>query len=393
MQLLETARLRWVVDEAIPQTPSLKHLMGETTIVSGREITPSVVAGTDILLVRSVTCVDKSLLEGSCVQFVGTATTGVDHVDTGWLEDRGIAFVNAAGANSNSVVEYVMSAIAVAGYFPGVLHGDPVGIIGLGRIGEALARRLLQLGAQVLVYDPLRLDWPLDIPRGSYEAVLRQPVITLHANLHDRAPNESRGLLGDREVSIMLDAFNKRDRRGLFINSARGELISFPAVDTLSKAGFSLVLDTWPGEPKLCSTSLRRCDWVSPHIAGHSLCAKYRASNMLSEEIARWFGVEEMQSDMETVIAEQPDFILDAPDLEPDRWVTQFLIDRSTLPQENERVRTIACPDLTATEFDHLRQSYNNPLEWTGGRIRVLPNSNHLAAVAENLGLHLMLDT
>ncbi|MEL0006754.1 MAG: hypothetical protein VW686_05420, partial [Luminiphilus sp.] len=54
--------MRWVVDDGISVTPALKQLMGETRLVAGRDITPSVLADAEVLLVRSITEVDAALL-------------------------------------------------------------------------------------------------------------------------------------------------------------------------------------------------------------------------------------------------------------------------------------------------------------------------------------------
>ena len=55
--------------------------LGDVQLVPGREWTPSLVRHADVLLVRSVTPVDAGLLDDSHVRFVGTATSGVDHID------------------------------------------------------------------------------------------------------------------------------------------------------------------------------------------------------------------------------------------------------------------------------------------------------------------------
>ena len=69
-------QLRWVIDDVIPHTAALRALMGDVTILPGRDITPDTICDADILLVRSITPVNESLLAGSSVQFVGTATAG-----------------------------------------------------------------------------------------------------------------------------------------------------------------------------------------------------------------------------------------------------------------------------------------------------------------------------
>ena len=109
--------LCWVIDEAIPLTPALTPLLGNVRLLPGRDIGPAVVENADVLLVRSVTQVDETLLAGSAVRFVGTATAGVDHLDVAALARLDIPWASAPGSNATAVVEYVLSAIAMSGYF------------------------------------------------------------------------------------------------------------------------------------------------------------------------------------------------------------------------------------------------------------------------------------
>ena len=160
------ADLSWVIDQAIPITPALKQVTGNARIVSGRDISPAIIENADGLLVRSVTRVDESLLVGSAVRFVGTATAGIDHLDVAALARLGVQWASAPGSNATAVVEYVLSAIAVSGHFPSILRGTPVGIVGLGAVGGQLAQRLLNLGCQVVGYDPLLPHWPSGVLKG-----------------------------------------------------------------------------------------------------------------------------------------------------------------------------------------------------------------------------------
>ena len=127
--------LCWVIDEAIPLTPALTPLLGNVRLLPGRDIGPAVVENADVLLVRSVTQVDETLLAGSAVRFVGTATAGVDHLDVAALARLDIPWASAPVSNATAVVEYVLSAIAMSGYFESILCGAPVGIVGLGAVG------------------------------------------------------------------------------------------------------------------------------------------------------------------------------------------------------------------------------------------------------------------
>jgi erythronate-4-phosphate dehydrogenase len=69
----------------------------ELTTVSGRSIERGQLEGVDALWVRSVTKVGKSLLDGTAVKLVGTATAGIEHIDRDYLASHGIAFHAAPG--------------------------------------------------------------------------------------------------------------------------------------------------------------------------------------------------------------------------------------------------------------------------------------------------------
>ena len=385
-------QLKWVIDDVIPHTAALKALMGDVAVLPGRDITPATISEADILLVRSITPVNESLLAGTSVQFVGTATAGVDHFDIEAIERLGVAWSAAPGSNAVSVVEYVLCALATAGWFDRVMAGCPVGLFGLGQVGERLARRLSDLGCQVLAYDPLRVDWPSGIRRVELEEILRQPVISLHANLHDRSLHASRGLLDADRAERMITALSKRENGGLFINAGRGDLMTLEALSQLVDSPWTVILDTWPGEPSLSADVLSRCDWVSPHIAGHSIKARENGSDLLAAAVARWAGVDApaLPEPFEPVGFESSREIDGARgDMDRDvtEWMTEFLRQQSILPREDARLREAAAAGFTSVEFDQLRKSYQQPAEWTGQHVTISAENDGLHARAEQLGL------
>ena len=386
-------QLKWVIDDVIPHTAALKSLMGEVTTLPGRDITHDTITDADILLVRSITPVNESLLAGTSVQFVGTATAGVDHFDIEAIERLGVTWAAAPGSNAVSVVEYVLCALATAGWFERVIAGSSVGLVGLGQVGGRLAHRLMNLGCEVLAYDPLRSDWPSDIRRAELAEILRQPVVSLHANLHDQGAHASRGLLDAGRAEQMVAALSSREDGGLFLNAGRGDLLTLEALTRLVDSPWTVVLDTWPGEPSLSAGLLSRCDWVSPHIAGHSIKARENGSDLLAAAVARWAGVEvpglsesveqvDSVSDLATDNAEHGDV-----DSGVIGWMTEFLGQQSILPREDARLREAGKAGLTSVEFDQLRKSYQQPEEWTEQRVTIPAASDGLRAAAEQLGL------
>ena len=384
--------LRWVVDEAIPHTACLRQIMGEVVSLSGRDITPQAIQRADVLLVRSITQVNEALLAGSRVRFVGTATAGHDHIDTQSLARLGVEWCAAPESNAVSVVEYVLSAVALSGFLKAILEGLPVGIVGLGAVGARLARRLTQLGCTVVGYDPLQKNWPSEVVPAELDEVLSQPVVSLHAALHDGGQYPSRDLINPARAERMASAAEDRPDGGLLINAARGSLITPQALEMLLASRLNVVLDTWPGEPELSGSVLQSVDWISPHIAGHSITAKYRASDMLAEAVARWLRIEIEQ---ETADDRTPSLIARLPGMEtgqgdPLNWLQAFLVDMGTLQYEDRRLRAVASPHLSSGTFDQLRSSYSQPSEWSGQTFTMQGMSQPIAAMAERLGINVI---
>ncbi|MEX2479744.1 MAG: 4-phosphoerythronate dehydrogenase, partial [Gammaproteobacteria bacterium] len=128
---------------------------GEVRLFDGRKLDAAQLGRAEVLLVRSVTVVDASLLRGSRVRFVGTATAGIDHVDTDFLTASGVAFACAAGCNARAVAEHVIACL----YRHAASRGVPVtalrvAIVGYGHVGRALGLLLRRLGVPFAANDP-----------------------------------------------------------------------------------------------------------------------------------------------------------------------------------------------------------------------------------------------
>ena len=91
-----------LADENIPFVAEAFSSLGNVETLPGRSIAPERLQGVEVLLVRTVTCVDEALLRDSHVRFVGSATSGFDHIDADYLEARGIGFAGAAGAKGDA---------------------------------------------------------------------------------------------------------------------------------------------------------------------------------------------------------------------------------------------------------------------------------------------------
>ena len=190
MQLRERNIVLIVADENIPYVREAFAVLSDVCLVHGRNLTSEIVKDADVLLVRSVTKVNADLLEGSRVQFVGTATIGTDHIDLDYLNRKGIAFASAPGSNATSVAEYVTAALLTIADRRGIsLNGKSVGIIGVGNVGSRVRARVEALGMKAICNDPPLARETGDPQFRPLAEALEADVVTLHVPLTREGPD------------------------------------------------------------------------------------------------------------------------------------------------------------------------------------------------------------
>ena len=147
--------LKVTADENVTYAKEVFSEFGEVELLPGREITRNALKNSDALIVRSITKVDKNLLEGTPVKFVGTATIGRDHIDIEYLKEKNIVFADAKGCNAEAVKEYVFTALTEALVQKKLKFKDlKLGIIGVGNIGSRVAKCAEALGMETILNDP-----------------------------------------------------------------------------------------------------------------------------------------------------------------------------------------------------------------------------------------------
>ncbi|GHD46271.1 4-phosphoerythronate dehydrogenase [Marinobacter persicus] len=279
-----------VADENIPLLDAFFADMGDIRRVSGRHMSRKDVRDADVLLVRSVTRVDRDLLAGSRVKFVGTATIGTDHIDQQWLADNGIGFSAAPGCNANSVVEYVLAVLSLHAERCGFANGNElsVGVVGAGNVGSRLAEKLQRLGFKVLLCDPPRAEAEGD--QGpefvSLEQALQCDVVTLHTPLTDQGRHPTHHLIGEKQLAPL-------NAGQLLINSGRGEVIDTEALKARLKQDDAplVALDVWENEPAIDPELVGLVWLATPHIAGYSLEGKVRGTEMIYQALSKHLGL------------------------------------------------------------------------------------------------------
>jgi D-3-phosphoglycerate dehydrogenase len=217
---------------------------------------------------------------GLCAQLpalrvVGTASVGFDHVDV----PDGVRVVSVPDYCTEEVADHTLALIyallrgvvafqslpwdpEAAGPLR-VLRGLRVGIVGLGRIGSAVASRVHALGAEVVAHD-IR---PLDGGVALYELLGEADVVTLHVPLDD----STRGLIGRDELAAM-----KPD--AMLVNTSRGGVVDLdPVLEALRSGRLGgAALDVLPIEPPPVRPAAPNLI-VTPHAAYYSPESKQRA--------------------------------------------------------------------------------------------------------------------
>jgi len=289
--------MKIVADENIPFVSEAFASLGDVIVKKGREIAPPDVSTADALLVRSVTKVGARLLEGSRVRFVGTATSGTDHVDKGYLASKGIAFFDAAGSNAVSVAEYVVAALLEYAFTTGCeLKGKTLGIIGVGHVGTKVASMAEALGMETLLNDPPRQDQTGFNIFRPLEEIMQCDVITLHVPLVTGGRWPTTRLAGESFFSGLRDG-------AFIINTSRGEVLDevfLKKAIVSGKAGFSC-LDVWADEPGISLDTLKMVSIGTPHIAGYSYDAKVRGTEVIYKALCGFLGREASWSAKEAI--------------------------------------------------------------------------------------------
>ncbi|MEP0548773.1 MAG: 4-phosphoerythronate dehydrogenase [Rhodothermales bacterium] len=359
---------RIIADANIPHAEEVFGRIGRVTLLPGQQIDSRAVTEADALLVRSVTRVDETLLHGSPVRFVGSATIGTDHVDHAYLKERGIAFAHAPGSNAQSVVEYVCAALlAVYTESDSALRDRTVGVVGCGHIGGRLAARLPALGVRVLRCDPPLAEAAEAAGRAHDFVPMRTvlaeaDVVTLHTPLTRLGPHSTHHLIGLDELAAM--------RSGAFLfNASRGAVVDNAALrDALEADAIGgAVLDVWENEPTPDDALLRSTEIATPHIAGYSFDGKVRGTAMLYDALTDWLGAPPTW-DADVVLAADGPVALRPPDpgLGETAWLDAVARQAYDLRADDARMRAFL--DQPAEErgayFHRLRKTYPKRRAW-----------------------------
>lgn len=282
--------MKLVVDDKIPFIQGQAEKIGDTVYIPGAKISAADVKDADILITRTRTQCNASLLEGSGVKFVATATIGFDHIDVDFMKETGIAWTNCPGCNATSVAQYVECVLLLLVQKGSInLSQCTVGVVGVGNVGRRVAERLVSMGCKVKLNDPPRAETEAEfaaIHSELEELAETCDVISFHTPLIEGGKHPTFHLANKT-------FFQQLKRRPVIINAGRGEVVDTQALlEAMSEERVGeVVIDTWENEPHINRTLLEKAFIGTPHIAGYSADGKANGTRMSLEAIARHFGL------------------------------------------------------------------------------------------------------
>ena len=280
--LLEAVQKAWPQVEIYPLTPE--------------EIDAEAVRNADVLVVRTRTKVNQTLLAGSRVRLVCTATIGFDHIDTAYCESHGIRWMSCPGCNAQAVCDYIEEAINSMYNVQFTMYNSTpiIGVVGVGHVGSLVAKMAERRGMKVLLNDP-----PKGIGVSLDEIAHNCDIITFHVPLNLQSSIFN---LQYPTYHLCNETFlNKCKPNALIINAARGGVVDEQA---LLRSGHPFILDTWENEPNINPEVLAKAQLASMHIAGYSVEGKRNASQMCLNAIAEQFGMQKI-SNLQSSISNQ----------------------------------------------------------------------------------------
>ncbi len=373
-----------VADENIPLLDAFFAGFGEIRRVPGRAIDRATVEQADVLLVRSVTNVNRQLLEGSKVRFVGTCTIGTDHLDLDYFQQTGITWSSAPGCNARGVVDYVLGSLLTLAEIEGAdLTQRTYGVVGAGEVGGRLVKVLQGLGWNVLVCDP-----PRQAAEGgdyvSLEQIIEQcDVISLHTPLDKQGPQSTWHLFDENRL-------NQLKPGTWLINASRGPVIDNAALRQvlLEREDLQAVLDVWEAEPEVDVALAELCVLATPHIAGYSLDGKQRGTAQIYQAFCQFLDQPEQVHLSDLLPAPWLSAVTLSADSDP-AWVLAMLCRGVYDPRRDDadfRRSLVGNVSEQRAAFDVLRKHYPLRREIDGLKVRIEGDSPALQQMVAALG-------
>jgi len=377
-----------VVNRNTPAVVETFTRLGKVIALDTQEVTHESVRNADVLVVRSETRVDRGLLDGSRVRFVGTVTIGTDHIDLEYLAANGIGFANAPGSNANSVAEYIAAALLVWSQRTGeALSGKTIGVVGVGNVGSRVVRIARTLGMNVILNDPPLARKTGDPAFLPLDELMGADVLSLHVPLARSG--------SDTTFHLFDEARLRRMKRGsILINTSRGAVVETNALRAVLalKHLSTAIIDVWEGEPGIDLALLHNVMLGTAHIAGYSLDGKLNALRMVYGEVCRYLGVSVEQDVPSSAYTEINSRIVVPASISEEKEVVSFAVRQAYDIELDDymlrKLNAVAEGDR-GHYFANLRADYRVRREFFNRCVELSPRQTGSRAILEELGFQI----
>lgn len=276
-----------------------------------REEVIEMISDFDVLVPNFTFYTDKEIMDnGTKLELISNFGVGFNNIDVEYAKERGIAVTNIPNSVLEPTAEFAFALLLAAGrrigYYdrnirtakgvswglyeePGLpVYGKSLGIIGMGRIGQALARRAVASGMTIMYNNRNRLDKAIEEKYNAkyveFEELLRNAD---YISLNAPSTPETIGMIGEKELEMMKST-------AVFINTARGNMVDEKALaDALENNRiWAAALDVFENEPKILPKLLELENVVlAPHAATKTLEARYQMGlEMIHNILGFYFG-------------------------------------------------------------------------------------------------------
>jgi (S)-sulfolactate dehydrogenase len=294
-------------EEALAPLRAEHEVLFDPELVDERSALLAAMADAEAIIVRNLTQVDDELLTAAPrLRVVGRLGVGLDNIDMGECQRRGIAVHPATGANARAVAEYVIASVMmlfrgayqardrmVDGAWPrGALQGretsgKTLGLVGLGGIARLVAERATAFGMTVTAFDPfLTADDPawtgVTHVDNLADLLARSDAISLHVPLTD----STRHLINADSLGTMRSG-------AIIVNTSRGGVVDDAALAVAIRNGHiaGAALDVFETEPLTATAAEMFADLdnvvLTPHIAGLTTESNERVSDVTVENVKK----------------------------------------------------------------------------------------------------------
>jgi D-3-phosphoglycerate dehydrogenase len=292
----------------------LLRSVGEVTMRENSVEPVAFIAELNVVIIRLKYLIDASMLaQAPALNVISTATTGLDHIDLQAAEKRSITILSLRGETAflktvTATAEHTWGlllallrhipqahAAVVSGdwdrtkFFGRELQGRTLAIVGLGRIGQMVARYGLVFRMRVVAYDPYQTEWVDGVERSeSLRAALSgADVVSVHVPLS----RETTHLIGAAEIGALKNG-------AVVLNTSRGAIIDEAAlIDALERghlrgAALDVIHDEYSPTSGLRDRLIRYAAshqnlLITPHLGGATHDSLEKVEIFMAEKLVR----------------------------------------------------------------------------------------------------------